>query len=154
MIEVQDNRRRGLGVAGNEVVNERLGEPVEVRASHTVFEPGEGRSTRQVLRRIERYAFHAQLKHGIVPETIGIIAVRIAGGDLIDALGEEVPQRMVNIRRMALVAHGGGQALCQADLAVDTHAVRGHQSRTTMLHRQNRPGQYTQIGEENGVVLV
>jgi hypothetical protein len=38
---------------------------------------------------------------------------------LIDALREEVPEWMVNIRRVALVAHGGGQALREADLAVD-----------------------------------
>src|SRR5215471_6075082 len=120
MIEVQDNRGRGLGIAGNEVVDERLGKPVEVRAGHLMFEPGKGRSTRQVLGRIERYAFHTQLKHGIIPEAVRIIAVRIAGGNLVDTLGEEVPERMVNIRRVALVTHGGSQALCQADLTVDT----------------------------------
>lgn len=120
MIEVQDNRGRGLGIAGNEVVDERLGKPVEVRAGHLMFEPGKGRSTRQVLGRIERYAFNTQLKHGIIPEAVRIIAVRIAGGNLVDTLGEEVPERMVNIRRVALVTHGGSQALCQADLTVDT----------------------------------
>ena len=40
MIEVQDNRGGGLGIAGNEVVDERLGKPVEVRAGHLMFEPG------------------------------------------------------------------------------------------------------------------
>jgi hypothetical protein len=44
-----------------------------------------------------REAFHAQLKHGIVPETVGIIAISIARGNVIDALGEEVTERMVNI---------------------------------------------------------
>ena len=119
VIEVEDNGRGGLGVARNEVIDERLREAVEVGAGHAVFEPREGRGTRQVLRGIERYPLHAELKHGIVPETIGIIAVRIAGGDLIDPLGEQVTQGMISIRRMALVAHGGGQALRQADLAVD-----------------------------------
>ena len=55
-----------------------------------------------------------------MPETIGIIAISIARGNVIDALGEEVTERMVNIRRMALVAHGGSQALREADLPVDT----------------------------------
>jgi hypothetical protein len=55
-----------------------------------------------------------------VPETGGIIAIRIARGHVIDALGEEGTERMVNIRRMARVAHSGSQALREADLAVDT----------------------------------
>jgi hypothetical protein len=92
VIEVQDNSGRGLGVTGNEVIDERLGEPVEIEAGDAVFEPGEGRGTRQVLRGIERYPLHAELKHGIVPETIGIIAVRIAGGELIDPLREQDTQ--------------------------------------------------------------
>jgi hypothetical protein len=94
-------------------------EAVEIGASHAVFEPGEGRSTRQGLSRIKRDAFDAQLEHGIVPETIGIIAIRIARRDLIDALGEEVSKRMVNIRGMAFVAYCSGQAFGEADLAVD-----------------------------------
>jgi hypothetical protein len=119
VIQVQDNRRRRFGVTGNEVIDERLGEPVDVLAIHTVLQPREGRSARQGLRGIQRYPLHAELKHGIVPETIGIIAIRIAGGELIDPLREQVTQRMISIRRMALVVHRGGQALCQADLAVD-----------------------------------
>jgi hypothetical protein len=94
-------------------------EAVEIGASHAVFEPGEGRSTRQGLSRIKRDAFDAQLEHGIVPETIGIIAIRIARRDLIDALGEEVSKRMVHIRGMAFVAYCSGQAFGEADLAVD-----------------------------------
>ena len=125
MIEVQDNRGGRPRIAGNEVVDERLGETVEVRAGHLMFEPGEGRRTRQVLGGIERDAFDTQLKHGIVPETVRIIAVRIAGGDLIETLGEEVPERMVNRRWVALVTHGRGQALCQADLTVDTPEQEG-----------------------------
>ena len=81
------------------------------------------------------YRSTLSLNIGIVPETIGIIAIRIAGGESIDSLREQVTQRMISIRRMALVVHRGGQALCQADLAVDAHAVRGHQSRTTKLLR-------------------
>src|SRR5262245_47004884 len=129
MIEVQDDGGRGLGIAGNEVVDKRLGKTVEVRASHLVFEPGEGRRTRQVWGGIEWSAFHTELKHGIVPETIRIIAIRIAGGDLIDTLGEEVTERMVDIRRMALVPHGGGQTLGQTNLAVDTPQQEGSKVR-------------------------
>jgi hypothetical protein len=119
VIEVENNGHRGRGGAGNEVVNKRLREAVEIGARHAVFEPGEGRSTRQVLSRIKRDAFDAQLEHGSVPETIGIIAIRIARRNLIDALGEEVPKRMVNIRGRAFVAYCSGQAFGEAALAVD-----------------------------------
>ena len=50
VINVEDNSRRRLGVAGNTVVHERLREPGEVRAGHTVLKPREGRGTREVLR--------------------------------------------------------------------------------------------------------
>lgn len=119
MIKVQDNCGGGLGIAGNAVVHKRLGETVEVRAGYSVFEPREGRGTRQVVGGIERGAFHTELQHGIVPETVRIIAVRIARGDLRDTLREEVPECMVNRGRMTCVVHGGGQTLGQADLAVD-----------------------------------
>jgi hypothetical protein len=54
-----------------------------------------------------------------VPETVGIIASRIARGDLRDPLGEEVTESMVRRRRMAPIAHRGGQAFREADLVVD-----------------------------------
>jgi hypothetical protein len=119
VIEVKDNGGRGFRVACNEMIDERLREPVEVGAGHTVFESGECRCTRQVLRGIERYPLHAERKHGIVPETVGIIASRIARGDLRDPLGEEVTESMVRRRRMAPIAHRGGQAFREADLVVD-----------------------------------
>src|SRR5262249_46796628 len=120
VIEVKNNRRWLLGVAGNEGVNKRLREAVEIGASHAVFEPGEGGRTRQVLSRIKRDTFDAQLEHGIVPETLGIIAIRIARRDLIDTLGEEVSKRMVNIRGMAFVGYCSGQACGETDLSVDS----------------------------------
>jgi hypothetical protein len=107
------------------VVDERLRETVEVRTGHLMFEPGEGWGTGQVLSRIERSAFHTQLKQGIVPQTVGIIAVRIAGGELIDPLGKEVPERMGDVRRVTLVTHGGSQAFGQADLPVDPPEQEG-----------------------------
>jgi hypothetical protein len=69
--------------------------------------------------------FHPQLQQGIVPETVRIIAVRIAGDDVIEPLGEEVPERMVNRGRMACVMHRGGQAFRQADLPVAATQAQG-----------------------------
>jgi hypothetical protein len=119
VIEVEAKRRWRLGGAGNAVVNKRLRKAGEIGARDAVFEPGEGRSTRQVLPRIERDAFDAQREHGIVPETIGIMAIRIARRDVIDALGAEVPKRMVNRRGMTFVAYCSGHTFGEADLSVD-----------------------------------
>jgi hypothetical protein len=63
--------------------------------------------------------FDTELKHGVVPEAIGIIAVGIPGGELIEPLGEQVPKGMGRIRWMSCIVHSGGQAFRQADLAID-----------------------------------
>jgi hypothetical protein len=118
VIAVEDNGSGGLGIAGNAVVNKRRREAVEIGAGHAGFEPGQGRGTRQVLRGIERSPLHAPRQQGIVSETIGILAVRIARGEVIDPLGEKVTQGRGQIRRMSPVAHCGGPTFRAAALAV------------------------------------
>jgi hypothetical protein len=59
MVEVEDDRRWRLRVAGKEMVHKCLCEAIEIGAGHTVFKPGEGWGTRQVLGRIKRDAFDA-----------------------------------------------------------------------------------------------
>jgi hypothetical protein len=58
-------------------------------------------------------------------ETVGVIPVRIARGDLIDALGSEVAQRMGNRGRMLVSMDSGREALGQPDLAVDAPPQEG-----------------------------
>jgi hypothetical protein len=70
--------------------------------------------------RVQGRPLHTELKQGVVPETIGVIGVRIPRGELIDTLGSEVPSGMINIGRMALIMDGGGQALGSPHLPVDT----------------------------------
>jgi len=48
-----------------------------------------------------------------------LIAVRIAGGDLVDALGQQVPQGMINIGLMSFIMDSGSEALGQANLTID-----------------------------------
>ena len=60
-----------------------------------------------------------------MPETIGIIAVGIPRGDLIDTLGQEVPEGVVDRGRMPLVLHRSGKASGEANLAVDAPQQEG-----------------------------
>jgi hypothetical protein len=48
-----------------------------------------------------------QLKQRIATEAVGIIAVGIAGGNLIDTLGQEVSQGMINVGGMPCIVYGG-----------------------------------------------
>src|SRR5215831_10007569 len=60
-----------------------------------------------------------------MPETIGIIAVRIPGGNLIDTLGQEVTEGVVDIGRMSLVLPRRGKAFGEANLAIDATQQEG-----------------------------
>jgi hypothetical protein len=50
---------------------------------------------------------------------IGIIAIGLPGGDLIEPLGQEVVEGMVDIGRMPLIMNCRGKACGAATLAVD-----------------------------------
>ena len=119
VIEVEHDGGRRLWVAGDEVGHQRLGQPIEVLPVHTVFKPREGRRTREILLGSQWGALHAQFKQGVATEAVGIIAVRIAGGDLIDPLGQEVAQWVINVGRMACIVDGGREACGEANLAID-----------------------------------
>src|SRR5215470_5200997 len=87
VIQVEYDGRRRLWVASDEVGHQRLGQPIEVLPVHTVFKPREGGRTRQVLLWSQGEVLYAQLKQWVATEAVGVIAVRIAGGELIDPLG-------------------------------------------------------------------
>jgi hypothetical protein len=57
-------RQAALGVAGDTVVVQRVGESVEVLAVNAVFETRKGGGTRQVLRGVQGKPLHAALQHG------------------------------------------------------------------------------------------
>jgi hypothetical protein len=119
VIEVEHNGGRWRGVTGNKVLHQRLRQAIQVLAVDAVFQAGECGATRQVLRGLQGRPLDPELAQGVVPKALGIIAVGIPRGNLVDTLGEEVPQGVVDIRRMALVPHGSRKACGQATLAVD-----------------------------------
>jgi len=119
VIEIEPNGGRRLRVARDEVGSQRLRQPREVFPVHTVCKPREGRGTRESLLWSQRGAFHAQLKQGITSAAVGIIAVRRAGGNVRETLGQEVTQGVSDVGRMAGIVDGGRKACSQANLAVD-----------------------------------
>jgi hypothetical protein len=119
VIEVEHKGGGGLRGAGDAVVDQCAREPVEILAVDAVFKTGKGRGARQVLRGIQGGPLHAELQQGVVPETIGIIAIRIPRGDLGDTRGQEVSEGMIYLGLMSLVLHGSGKACGETNLAVD-----------------------------------
>jgi hypothetical protein len=91
VIKVEHNGGWGLCVAGHELVHQGRSEPRDVLTVHTVFEPRERRGTRSIVGRSQGGAFHPKFAQGVTPQTIGVIGIRLSRGDLIDALGQEVP---------------------------------------------------------------
>ena len=69
---------------------------------------------------IEWPASGTQPKHGIMAQRIAVVAIFVAAGDLVDALLEQVVQRVGDVSRMTRVVDGGAQAFGQADLAIHT----------------------------------
>jgi hypothetical protein len=119
MIEVEHDGRGWLRIAGDEVGPQRSGESIDVFTIDTVFKPREGRRTRQVLLRSQWRTLDSQLKERIATEAVGIIAVGIAGGNLIDPLGQEVSQRVINVGGMPCIVYGSRQAGGEANLAIN-----------------------------------
>jgi hypothetical protein len=99
------------------LVYKGLGESIGSLQS-ILFRSREKVSTGQVLVRRHGQTLEPQLEHRIVPEAIGVIAIRIARGNLIDPLGQEVSQGMINIGQMALIMDRRGEAFGQTNLAV------------------------------------
>jgi hypothetical protein len=125
MIEVEPTGGGRLGGAGEAMLDPGLGKSVEVLAVDAVFKTGKGGGTRQGLRGFPGRPLHAELQHRVVPEPLGIIAVRIPGGTLIAPLGHAVTERVVDRGRMPLVLHRSGTACGEAHLAVDTTPQEG-----------------------------
>ena len=119
VIEVKDNRHWRLGVTRNEMVPQTRASDGRDRGASRYVSRREKVGAGEVLGRLPGDPLYTELKHGVVPKAIGIVAVGIPAGDLIDTLGEEVAEGMIDIRRVAPVTYGSGQALCKADLAVD-----------------------------------
>jgi hypothetical protein len=84
-----------------------------------VFKPREGWRTRQVLLGSQGRTLNPQLQQWSATEAVSIIAVGIAGGNVIDTLGQEVTEWVIHGGGMACLLDGGRQACGEANLAID-----------------------------------
>jgi hypothetical protein len=96
VVHIEDNGGRGLGGTGNEVVHQGAREPIKVFAVDGVLQTGERGGAGSVVCWVQGRPLHSEFAHGVMAEAIGVMGVRIPRGDLIDALGQQVPQGMVN----------------------------------------------------------
>jgi len=129
MIHVQDDELGWFGIAGDELIDEGLGQAVDVFGRGAILQARERGGAGQVGIGIQRLAIKAQLEERIASERIGVIAVLVGAGDLIGTLSKQLPQVVGDIGRMALVVEGLRQMRGQADVAVYTAQDHGAEIR-------------------------
>ena len=91
VVSSQDKGGGGRGGAGDAVVPQGTGEPIEICAVDVMLQTRARRGPGSVMGRVQGWPLHAECKHRGTAATIGVIGVRIPRGELIDTLGEEVP---------------------------------------------------------------
>ena len=119
MVHIEDNHRGWFWVTGDELVNKGFGYAVDIPDRCRIFQTRKGGGTGQVTVGIQGLAIHPQLEKGTFAQGVGVIAILIAAGDLVNALGQQITQRMIGIGRMALIVEGLCQAVGEADLVVN-----------------------------------
>jgi hypothetical protein len=87
VIAIEPNGRRGLGGAGQTMIDHGGGETGEVLAVNLVCKTGDGGGTRPVVLRVQGTPPAAQCAQRGMAETVRRIPVRIARGDVRDTLG-------------------------------------------------------------------
>ena len=124
VIEVKHNGGGRLWVAGDEVVDQRAREPVEILAVDAVFKPGKGRGTRQVLRGLQGGPFHTERQQGACRRLWASLPSAYPAA-VVETLGQEVLEWRSYRGLMSLVLHSGGEAFGEANLAVDATQQEG-----------------------------
>jgi hypothetical protein len=119
VVEVKHNGRRRLCITGDESIHEGPCKSIQVFPVYLGLQTRQGRGTGSIVGRIQGRPLHPEFEQGVPAETIGIIGIRIPCGDLIDALGAEVSQRMINRGLMPFITHRRREPLGQANLTVN-----------------------------------
>jgi len=112
-------RRGGAGAAGG---HQRLSQPREGLPGHPGCTPRAGRGTREGRRWSAGGARPAEFPQGRAPVAGGILAGRVAGGDVRAPVGPEGAQGVSKGGRLPWIVDGGREAGGQATLALDATA--------------------------------
>ena len=129
VIHVQHDDGRWDRITGDELIDVRLGDAVEVFGSSRILQARDRGSAGQIAFAVQWPTLQPELEHRIAPQRVRVVAVLIGAGDLIDALGNEVAHWVRDVAGVTLVVNGGGYALGQPDLAVDTAQDQGAEIR-------------------------
>jgi hypothetical protein len=125
VIQIKDKSGRRGGVAGDEMIHQGPSEPLAILPVALVLQARARWGTGEIVGRVPGRPLAPEFAHGGTAEALGGIGVGIPRGDLIDALGQQVPYGMTNIGLMPLIMDGGGEALGQANLPVNTPEPEG-----------------------------
>jgi len=129
------------------------------RVTHPQQHPGGGRvleARNRRLRRqpaaVDRIAPQQQFVDRIVGEPVGVIAVRMATGDRVDALREQIADAVRHPRRRARIRNRRGQCGQQAELAIgrleQDRAPVG--TRVGLIKRRDQ-GPIEEVGKQNSL---
>lgn len=91
VVQIKDKSGRRGGVAGDEMIHKGPSEPVEILPVDLVLQARERRGAGSIVGRVQGRPLYPEFEHGVTAEAMGVIGVRIPRGDLIDALGQQVP---------------------------------------------------------------
>ena len=126
VIEVQDNGGGGLGVAGDEVVDQGAREPVEILAVDAVFKTEKvGALAKRAGSSGDRSTL--SLNRGSCRRLLASLPSHTPKR-FVDTLSQEVSEGVISIGRMSPVLHSGSQAFGEANLAVDAASKRAPKS--------------------------
>ena len=79
-----------------------------------------------------------QLEHRIATQAVGVIAIDIAAGGLVDALTQQSADAVADVRWVAAIMNLAGQAGNQPGLLLDTGLQKGCRNRLRGHRLQNR----------------
>ena len=125
VVHIGVNHRGWLGITGDELIDKGLGDAVDIPGRGGVFQTREGGRMARSLPASRGLRSCPQLEERIGTQGVGVVAILVTAGDLVDALGQEIPQGMLRVGGMALIVEGLCQAVGKADLLVDAPQQTG-----------------------------
>jgi hypothetical protein len=90
VVHVQHDHLRRRRVAGDEVLDEDPGHAIGIATRGRILQNGTSRCAGQIHGLDKRLAIQPELEYGIPAQRIGIVAVFVGTGNLIDPLRHEV----------------------------------------------------------------